>query len=1708
MATAAPAQAAEALPSADDHKRSATKDDAPERRAKSKAVAKPSRPHKYRPVPKPKPKPKPKTGPPHSFTGDRVLPAWRAKKLSVDQMLRYSVSSVLAPGTIPADLRPTKPLGEGAGLYLAHALSFAPQASPETRAWLVDKLTAKPVSAQAPGGSAKGFSASAVAGATNNCDQDWTFYLHDFQCVHSTPRFNIYYNEKITDGDRVLFPGVPFVDDNNNNITDGIDTMAEAFETSYDAYVALRYVAHHSRPLDIFVGFDDNDNAGLTFPFGGIGEGNQAVILLPSEPSSYNYLPRHELFHAFQYTYISNEMLLQDLSSINWWMESTAEWAAHISYSDDYGATVFPGEEGEYANSLAAFYDAPNRALNAWDGFGARRQYSTFPFPVFLTEITADVDAVRHTWELQELPLTAIQNVLSIGYGLDVSDTMLEFARSNYERGYVDTDAQYLWPAVLNDSNHSKGDDPGPDFAAAANRPAHNVQRLGWGQVVSEAEIPPTGPLAPKSQPDHPTELQPGGALYVDFVLPGEAGRSGSIQVKVGGGGSLRYSLTTWDRYEGETVYPSSDERTATVDPNGNLTLPVTESDVFASLVITRVDLNPDSRTATDWLPVTWTARLISHARAIVSAAGCMATTRELNNDESSPAVDLPFPINFYGRTYTYLYVNDNGNVTFNEPSREYTPFAIDASTPPMIAPFFADVGGTESGSTNNALLRTVSLETSAEASGEASFSFGSVTYQGRPAFCVNWDRVGYYREHTDKLNSFQLLLVDRSDVGPGDFDIIFNYNHVGWETGDASGGDSGYGGTPAAVGFTAGTGNPAHAYMHPYSMQTGQFLDGGPHSLIANNVGALDTPGRYVFHVNNGATPTQSGMRGTVTVDGEPAIGAPVQICQTEREGACVFMTRTGADGTYDALGLNAGTYYVIAFPPVGLDAVPRAVNGITVSPESITTVDIALSRLVDADSDTTITPSFGDPAGIPVVYWEDPLVLRTAGCTGGAGSYRVVMHTTGAVLATGPMVEVDPGVYSATLGPFYPNHGYVEISITILCPDGTVEATSFWVYIDPSGTIVTPNGEPVSGATVRLLRSDTAAGPFSLVPDGSDLMSPANRNNPVTTGSSGHFGWDVVAGFYRVEASKPGCLAVDGTDTVRSKILTIPPAVTGLELVLVCNRPPELVVRDRTVEGNAAGGFAGNPEGVTSTDPDGDAVTLTNDQPAFLPLGANDVQWRAVDANGGDVTATQRVTVEDTTAPAITCPPNLVASSTAVVLGDPTVTDVVDPRPSLSNNAPASFPSGTTDVTWAAADASGNSGECVQRVTLNRPAEIVVVDRTVEGNVAGGFSGDAAGVTASDPDGNVVSLTNDQPALLPLGVTTVQWTASDGYTDVQASQQVTVVDTTPPSIVCASAGGSTLVAPAVNDVVDAEPAVANDAPAMFPAGTTTVTWTATDSSGNRGTCTQHITISGTTTAAYTGSRILPTGGSVTPAASLTASAATCVEGRRVSFSLDRHPVSGALTPFSLGVGVSSDTGSAIAPTLTAARWSEGVYRVSVSGAETSQCSAFSATGVVVVTASGLLAAGAGQYTLPTQAAERVDFAFYARRKGSRVNGAVVLVTPKGWLLAGSVTDYSKAASGSSTVGTISGTGVLWRWDPGASAGAGSWKLASGAVSFRLSVEDVAAGGAVVGCTYLCTPGHVYSTGVQISYTPPAAAPALPNSDRQRLTNGVVWMV
>jgi len=160
-------------------------------------------------------------------------------------------------------------------------------------------------------------------------------------------------------------------------------------------------------------------------------------------------------------------------------------------------------------------------------------------------------------------------------------------------------------------------------------------------------------------------------------------------------------------------------------------------------------------------------AALPAQAAAIRNASEFTDFTLARNDDLSTGLVNIGFNVNFFGLNDNQLYVNNNGNVTFDSPLGTFTPFPLSTTNRQIIAPFFADV------------------DTRNLASGVVQYGTGTV--DGRSAFGVNWINVGYFPSRIDKLNSFQLIMTDRSDIAAGDFDFEFNYDSILWQTGNSA---------------------------------------------------------------------------------------------------------------------------------------------------------------------------------------------------------------------------------------------------------------------------------------------------------------------------------------------------------------------------------------------------------------------------------------------------------------------------------------------------------------------------------------------------------------------------------------------------------------------------------------------------------------------------------------------------------------------------------------------------------------------------------------------------------------------------------------------------------------------------------------------------------------------------------------------------------
>jgi hypothetical protein len=185
--------------------------------------------------------------------------------------------------------------------------------------------------------------------------------------------------------------------------------------------------------------------------------------------------------------------------------------------------------------------------------------------------------------------------------------------------------------------------------------------------------------------------------------------------------------------------------------------------------------------------------------------------------------------------------------------------------------------------------------------------------------------------------------------------------------------------------------------------------------------------------------------------------------------------------------------------------------------------------------------------------------------------------------------------------------------------------------------------------------------------------------------------------------------------------------------------------------------------------------------------------------------------------------------------------------------------FSRGVTTVTVKAAR-PGDTASCSFTVTVTDnklPAITAPANKIVNSNPGSCFaSGVSLGTPVTTDNCTVASVTSNAPAQYPTGVTTVTWTVTDASGNTAtAAQTVTVKDvqnpaiTAPPTAILNVNPGQCYATnvplgnPAVSDNCSGV-TLTNNAPVQFIKGSTIVTWTATDASGNTATATQTVTV------------------------------------------------------------------------------------------------------------------------------------------------------------------------------------------------------------------------------------------------------------------------
>ncbi|OWY22348.1 HYR domain-containing protein [Sphingobacteriales bacterium UPWRP_1] len=278
--------------------------------------------------------------------------------------------------------------------------------------------------------------------------------------------------------------------------------------------------------------------------------------------------------------------------------------------------------------------------------------------------------------------------------------------------------------------------------------------------------------------------------------------------------------------------------------------------------------------------------------------------------------------------------------------------------------------------------------------------------------------------------------------------------------------------------------------------------------------------------------------------------------------------------------------------------------------------------------------------------------------------------------------------------------------------------------------------------------------------------------------------------------------------------------------------------------------------------------SYTGASNASGIYSTGVNTVTYTAADATGNTATCSFTVSVTDTQLPQITCPQNMVQTVSGttcfsvVVVPLPAVTDNCAVAGYTNNftgtaNASGAYLVGATTIVYTANDVNGNTASCSFTVTVNDAIAPVIVScpaNIIKPAIAGTCSATANWNTPVASDNcSAITLVASTPSgsTFNAGTTVVTYTATDvsGNTTT-CSFTVTITDTTPPVISCPaniSSCSTTPLWPSPNasDACLLGNITSNYAPGGYlPPGVNTITYTATDVSGNTATCSFTVTI------------------------------------------------------------------------------------------------------------------------------------------------------------------------------------------------------------------------------------------------------------------------
>ncbi len=376
-----------------------------------------------------------------------------------------------------------------------------------------------------------------------------------------------------------------------------------------------------------------------------------------------------------------------------------------------------------------------------------------------------------------------------------------------------------------------------------------------------------------------------------------------------------------------------------------------------------------------------------------------------------------------------------------------------------------------------------------------------------------------------------------------------------------------------------------------------------------------------------------------------------------------------------------------------------PPTVN--TTTNTGCTATGITLGTATTADNCSVASVTNNAPSAFPLgntkVTWT---------VTDGSGNTATANQTVTVTDNVNPTI-VPPGTITA-----YTNTGCTATSVSLGTPTtsdncSVASVTNNAPSAFPLGnTTVTWKVTDGSGNTATATQTVTVRD--TVVPV---ITAPANKNTYTNTGCTAtgvNLGTPTTSDNCSVASvtnNAPSAFPLGNTTVTWTVTDGSGNTATATQTVTVTDNVDPAILPPGTITAytNTGCTATGVTLGTATTSDNCSVASVTNNAPSAFPLGNTTVTWTVTDGSGNTATATQIVSVKDTVAPTISAPGTITAcNGSSVTLGTPLTNDNCSVA-SVKNNAPGSFPIGTTIITWTVTDGSGNTASANQQVTVN---------------------------------------------------------------------------------------------------------------------------------------------------------------------------------------------------------------------------------------------------------------------------------------------------------------------------------------------------------------------------------------------------------------------